>query len=361
MILAKKIEYLRRSKKMTQDALAEKLGVSRQTIYKWETGENKPELNKLIVLGKLFNVSLDILLNDALEPSNETAPIKAETFAYRNVFVSKYTLRNEQSSIDHGCPDGYKGVNRNFYGYKTYRRNTNEKEMKAKGYTDLINLRDDVAVSFFIDREKRVFDIYGNHHEYFVCPFENFISANHTGGGQQLVHTPKTNIGVMLGTVQGINISRSQVDDLRSLNNHKLVISYFNKDGTTNRYTIPFNFSTIHFFCEEEINKHPKTYSLVEETIISSGINSIEKILSLLSEIKSVAEKGILSSQLAEEINLDIYRNNEKKGHERYNRYVRNVMMEMENHNRKQLIKSICLWGGLALLIGIVIITVSAL
>ena len=54
---------LRKMKKMTQEAIAEKLGVTRQAVSKWEAGETVPDLDKCRLLADLFGVSLDDLAN----------------------------------------------------------------------------------------------------------------------------------------------------------------------------------------------------------------------------------------------------------------------------------------------------------
>ena len=54
---------LRKMKKMTQEGLAEKLGVTRQAVAKWEAGETVPDLDKCRIIAELFGVSLDDLAN----------------------------------------------------------------------------------------------------------------------------------------------------------------------------------------------------------------------------------------------------------------------------------------------------------
>ena len=56
---------------MTQERLAERMGVSRQTISKWETGEAYPELDKLLELSKLFSCTLDALLKEDMSPQED--------------------------------------------------------------------------------------------------------------------------------------------------------------------------------------------------------------------------------------------------------------------------------------------------
>ena len=62
MTLGERIALLRGQNKMSQGDLAEKLNVSRQSFSKWETGASIPELDKLIMMSKLFGVTLDELV-----------------------------------------------------------------------------------------------------------------------------------------------------------------------------------------------------------------------------------------------------------------------------------------------------------
>ena len=70
MKLSEKICYCRKKSGKSQEALAEQLGVSRQAVSKWETGEAEPELKKLCLLAEVFGVSTDWLLSDD-EPQEE--------------------------------------------------------------------------------------------------------------------------------------------------------------------------------------------------------------------------------------------------------------------------------------------------
>ena len=71
MKLHDKIYELRKKEGLSQEALAEKLGVSRQSVSKWETGEATPEVSKLLSLSKLFGVTTDYLLDDEAEEEKE--------------------------------------------------------------------------------------------------------------------------------------------------------------------------------------------------------------------------------------------------------------------------------------------------
>lgn len=67
MILANKIMMLRKKNGWSQEELAEKVGVSRQSVSKWESMQSIPDLDKILVLAQVFAVSTDYLLKEELE------------------------------------------------------------------------------------------------------------------------------------------------------------------------------------------------------------------------------------------------------------------------------------------------------
>lgn len=69
---------LRKMKQMSQEQLAEAVGVSRQTISKYETGEALPDIDKCKVMAELFDVSLDDLVNYDKQASGLGIPPKGK-------------------------------------------------------------------------------------------------------------------------------------------------------------------------------------------------------------------------------------------------------------------------------------------
>lgn len=74
MTLAEKILSLRTARGMSQDDLAEKLEISRQSVSKWETGQSIPDLDKIIRLADLFGVSVDELVREGERPQPPEPP-----------------------------------------------------------------------------------------------------------------------------------------------------------------------------------------------------------------------------------------------------------------------------------------------
>lgn len=71
--IATRLVGLRKANKLSQEALAEKLGISRQAVSKWERAEASPDTDNLIALAKLYHVSLDELLKINEEEETDSA------------------------------------------------------------------------------------------------------------------------------------------------------------------------------------------------------------------------------------------------------------------------------------------------
>lgn len=93
MVLASKIKFLRRKIGLSQMELAEKLGVSRQAISSWEAGASRPSVDNLQCLSKLYNIPLEVLLDDTAE-----AEPLAETPVNKAVDVQKFCMECEKES-----------------------------------------------------------------------------------------------------------------------------------------------------------------------------------------------------------------------------------------------------------------------
>lgn len=79
-MIGNRISQLRKQNGMSQEELAEKMGVSRQSVSKWESGQSVPEVEKLVQLSDLFHVSTDYLLKEDTVPDLSRAPVQEEPF-----------------------------------------------------------------------------------------------------------------------------------------------------------------------------------------------------------------------------------------------------------------------------------------
>lgn len=71
MNIADRIQYLRKQKGFSQEELADKVGVSRQAVSKWESEQSTPDLEKIIIMSELFEVTTDYILK-GIEPVSTT-------------------------------------------------------------------------------------------------------------------------------------------------------------------------------------------------------------------------------------------------------------------------------------------------
>ena len=80
MILADKINALRKKAGWSQEELAEQLGVTRQSVSKWEGAQSVPDMDKVVQMSRLFGVTTDFLLKDELsEEEDYTRENKAKS------------------------------------------------------------------------------------------------------------------------------------------------------------------------------------------------------------------------------------------------------------------------------------------
>ena len=83
MAFSENLQFLRAQKGVTQEQLAETLGVSRQSVSKWESGGSFPEMDTLLRICDLYHVNLDTLLRGSLEESLVSDTAQYDTFMDR--------------------------------------------------------------------------------------------------------------------------------------------------------------------------------------------------------------------------------------------------------------------------------------
>lgn len=91
MILSEKIAEERKKNGWSQEELAEKLSVSRQAVSKWESASSVPDLQKLLRMAEIFEVSTDYLLKDEMgkEEVEKISDYRTEDTVYRNVSMEE--------------------------------------------------------------------------------------------------------------------------------------------------------------------------------------------------------------------------------------------------------------------------------
>lgn len=104
MSFGQNLQFLRKMRnKMTQEELAEKLAVSRQTVSKWELDTTYPEINKLVELCNLFACSMDELVREDMNVSDEAySDIRFEMVeAFRYMKYAVISTEPEDDALNH--------------------------------------------------------------------------------------------------------------------------------------------------------------------------------------------------------------------------------------------------------------------
>lgn len=100
MYLSTNLQYLRHLRRsMTQEDLAEAMGVTRQTVAKWESGAALPEIEKLLQLAEIFSCTVDQLLKDDMNKTRDVySPVRVETLpAFR---MARYAVISPDPETD---------------------------------------------------------------------------------------------------------------------------------------------------------------------------------------------------------------------------------------------------------------------
>lgn len=91
MNLSENLKRIRKDNNLSQEQLADKLGVSRQSVSKWESGLAYPEMDKVLQICKMFNLNIDELLNQNIKEVNETKQSKNNINKFVDDFLDYIT------------------------------------------------------------------------------------------------------------------------------------------------------------------------------------------------------------------------------------------------------------------------------
>ena len=100
MILGDKLYKLRKAKGWSQEELAEKLNISRQSVSKWESAASIPDLDKIVKLSELFDVSTDYLLKDEIEDMPEEPEASEPILEFQEKSLRHLSFSEANSYLD---------------------------------------------------------------------------------------------------------------------------------------------------------------------------------------------------------------------------------------------------------------------
>ena len=270
MTLAEKIFTLRRKNGLSQDELANELGVSRQAVYKWESGISTPEIDKIRTLSKLFKVSFDYLLDDEIDDLDvaDSAPPKKEQtqVKYRTVYCAGGKQIENQSSVDHGFIGPKRDVSM-AEAYFSRRMKAADKALTEAGASEIVYFKPTETTAWFYDDSRRAIGFYFGGMIRLVCPVENILSFNVYGGGQTLYSETKGKIGVGLGMggASGIGVGIGSRNETTVVDKpSKGVLAYYDNGNVK----------------EFEIVISPNDDYMIETVAVSKGVDFMHLLYS---------------------------------------------------------------------------------
>ena len=155
MNLGEKLQLLRNNNRLSQEELGEKLGVSRQAISKWESGQSTPDLKKLIAISELYNITIDSLVKDEYEfdvfKSNEVSSVDNQEEKKEDNKNAQIVININKDSIftSHSVEYEYKSK-KSIFGVPLVHVNLGRGFKKAKGIIAVGNISCGIISSGFV-------------------------------------------------------------------------------------------------------------------------------------------------------------------------------------------------------------------
>lgn len=155
MNLGEKLQLLRNNNRLSQEELGEKLGVSRQAISKWESGQSTPDLKKLIAISELYNITIDSLVKDEYEfdvfKSNEVSSVDNQEEKKEDNKNAQIVININKDSIftSHSVEYEYKSK-KSIFGVPLVHVNLGKGFKKAKGIIAVGNISCGIISSGFV-------------------------------------------------------------------------------------------------------------------------------------------------------------------------------------------------------------------
>lgn len=363
-----KLVKLRKSKGLSQEDLANELGVSRQSVYKYESGENMPELDNIKKIAKIFNVSFDLLLDDEKnvddENQKETVVIVKEDnvkqIKYRKVFNSGSTLDTfKQGDYEHGFVEDKRATDTDVF--KEYSEK-HERLIRAKGYSKIIRVQFDVLCDFFIDDNNKTFGFFYDGAPQFICPFENFAAFSLGDSGLTRQYEKTNVVGVGFGKNPSFGFGSVPTTHTGLPSTYDLNISYFDDKGILKNYKISFNCSRVYIVYEYDIASDRKMHD-VQDMISQATNKKLNEIAAYLDGIKEAASQ--IKNGLIQVPSLDMnalvfeFKKGQDEKRDRKDKY--SDFLEAKRKNKEKILKILAIVIVAIIAISIAACVISAL
>lgn len=344
-----KVALLRKKQGLSQEELAEKLGISRQSVYKWEQGVSMPELDKIVKLANIFSVSCDLLLNDNKDIADEMQPYVP---VYRKVFDSQNKLNTYYSSLEHGYADT--SMCKRSDSDAIWKKNEEKlaELLKKRNYSYVLRVQHDSGIMFFVDDKRNICGFIFHGCEQFVCPIENLINVTAESDPPLIAQSETRILGAgggafFAGTAPGnVNVGPQ---------GYKIHIEYYDHNGVSHVYTIGFNIHSslyVELYCKDR-----DAYLSMQSALSSELKNSVNKIRDKIMSLRYNYQNTANASSEKQELDIAVYETAAKQSQEEHVKSERIIYAEAHKRN----IRHALIWGPIFIACIAVIVTVFVL
>lgn len=151
--LGTKIANLRKENNMTQNDLAEALGVSSQAVSKWEIGSSYPDISLIPKIAKLLGVSTDYLLNDEIEPKVKMQNLTVKKDVNELIFKINI-LDADGSKVNINLPIGFFKLGFNILEGMNFNGKLNNESIKNIDFDALIKMAEKGVLGKIVEVEE---------------------------------------------------------------------------------------------------------------------------------------------------------------------------------------------------------------
>ena len=349
MKLSEKILYLRKKEGMSQEDLADAIGVSRQTIYKWESDAATPEIAKIKQLAKLFNVSFDYLMDENTENVDEKEKKEPEKIKYRYTYNSRGPLDPYQADKDHGY---YQGVKRKvkdsteIFGYLNYQMKS---LMNKIGADHTILLQGDMAACFFENSKEKFFGFYYAGNIQFLCPFENFINIHLSDSGENPEYKTEfvPHIGFNGSGISSVGFATMPRPTLTKAEEYTVIVSYLDESENIAEFKFDIDCTRTYVVYED-----PNNYSVWAELQSEFAYAKLNDIYARMKSYPVIAQKIANREIEVKELDVENLQSIIKKAASNINKHESNIQNKINAAKaRKKKIRTIVIWSIVAIIV----------
>lgn len=347
MKLSEKILTLRKKAGLSQEDLANKLDVSRQSVYKWESDLATPEIEKLKIISKLFNVTFDYLMNDDIV-DEEKGKNKKKT-VQRTPYVLCEQLSVKHADIDHGYTEKRKGRYResDFVFQSNVEKMT--QALKSIGATEIVQIQPDATIAYFYNEAEKTFGFYYHGKIQLVCPIEDFASFDFNRGEDMIFNTRQRMFGLGFGNggINGIGVGSMPAQNVITSSSADATLYYYDNDELK-ELKLPFNVANLYYGWDL---KNLDEYNFIKSTLIGGTVENLRNVSAKLSAHAAKSERIRNGNLVPNEISLEKIEAVNAELNEQYETYICEIEEATANDRRWRFVKRLIGLGFVATVI----------